>query len=86
MVLLLGLLRSSESAFYLVETSLGQYSSRLAFDWDLPDGFDAGEVSAHVPDSPDIWSDGSMVLDSVTGISAAGAGMFAHQSELCWSD
>ena len=77
---------SSESAFYLVETSLGQYSSRLASDWDLPDGFHAGEVSAHVPDSPDIWSDGSMVLDSVTGISAAGAWMFAHQSELCWSD
>ena len=27
---------SSESAFYLVETSLGQYSSRLVSDWDLP--------------------------------------------------
>ena len=52
----------------------------------LPDGFHAGEVSAHVPDSPDIWSDGSKVLDSVTGTSAAGAGMFAHQSELCRSD
>ena len=39
-----------------------------------------------MPDSPSVWSDGSMVLDSVTGISAAGAGMFAHQSELCWSD
>ena len=77
---------SCESAFYLVETSLGQYSSRLASDWDLPDGFHAGEVSAYVPDSPNIWSDGSMVLDSVTGIAAAGAGMFAHQSELCWSD
>ena len=77
---------SSESTFYLVETSFGQYSSRLASDWDLPDGFDAGEVSAHVPDPPDIWSDGSMVLDTVTGISAAGAGMFAHQSELCRSD
>ena len=25
-----------------------------------------------------------MVLDSVTGVSAAGAGMFAHQSEFCW--
>ena len=62
----------------MVETSLGQYSSRLASDWNLPDGFDADEVSARMPDSPDIWSDGSMVLDSVTGISAAGAGMFAQ--------
>ena len=35
---------------------------------------------------PKVWSDGSMVLDSVTGVSAAGAGMLAHQSELCWGD
>ena len=49
-------------------------------------GFDADEVSPRMPDSPKIWSDGSMVLDSVTGVSAAGAGMFAHQSEFCWSN
>ena len=39
-----------------------------------------------MPDSPKVWSDGSMALDSVTGVFVAGAGMFAHQSELCWSD
>ena len=93
---------SSESAFYLVENALGRYSSQSFSEWSLPDGFDpdevslrlldlpdgfhAGEVSAHVPDSPDIWSDGSLVLDSVTGVSAAGAGMFAHYSENCWGD
>ena len=76
---------SSESAFYLVENALGQYSSQLVSEWSLPDGFDADEVSLRLPDSPDIWSDGSLVLDSVTGVSAAGAGMFAHYSEACWS-
>ena len=85
MVLLLGLLILL-SASYLVETSLGQYPLRPGSDCDLPDGFHAGDVSACVPDSPSVWSDGSMVLDSVTGVSAAGAGMFAHQSHLCWSD
>ena len=30
--------------------------------------------------------DGSLVLDSVTGVSAAGAGLFAHQSARCRSD
>ena len=75
---------SSESAFYLVETSLGQCSSRLPSDWNLPDGFGADEVSAHMPDSPDIWSDGSLVMDSVTGVSAAGAGIFAQYPETCW--
>ena len=77
---------ASESAFYLVETALGRYSSRLLSEWSLPNGFDADEVSARMPDSSRVWSDGSMVLDSVAGISAAGAGMFAHQSEFCWID
>ena len=76
---------ASESAFYLVETALGQYSSGLVSEWSLPDGFDADEVSARMPHFPKVWSDGSMVLDSVTGVSAAGAGMFANQSELCLS-
>ena len=75
---------ASESASYLVETALGHYSSGLVAEWSLPYDFDAGEVCARMPDSPDVWSDGSMVLDSVTGVSAAGAGTFAHQSEFCW--
>ena len=39
------------------------------------------EVSARMPDVPEVWSDGSLVLDSVTGVSAAGAWLFAHQSD-----
>ena len=70
----------------MVETALGRYSSGLISEWSLPDGFVADEVSARMPDAPKVWSDGSLVLDSVTGVSAAGAGMFARQSELCWSD
>ena len=86
MVPLLGLLMLLRVFFYLVETALGRYSSGLVSKWSLPDGFDAGEVSARMPDAPKVWSDGSLVLDSVAGVSAAGAGMFAHKSELCWSD
>ena len=86
MVLLLGLLMLLRSAFYLVEAALGRYSSGLVSEWSLPYDFDADEVSARMPDAPNVWSDGSLVLDSVTGVSAAGAGMFAHQSDLCWRD
>ena len=77
---------ASESALYLVEVALGRYSSGLVAELGLPHDFDADEVAAQMPDTPEIWSDGSLVLDSVTGVSAAGAGLFAHQSELCWSD
>ena len=76
---------ASEGAFYLVEAALGQYSSGLVSEWSLPDGFDADEVSARMPDAPKVWSDGSLISDSTTGVSAAGAGIFAHQSELCGS-
>ena len=77
---------ASESALYLVEVALGRFSSGLAAEWGLPDGFDADEVAARMPDAPEVWSDGSLVLDSVIGVSAAGAALFAHQSGHCWSD
>ena len=62
---------ASESAFYLLETSLGRYTSGLVSEWSLLGGFNADEVSARMPDAPTVWSDGSLILDSITGISAA---------------
>ena len=38
-----------------------------------------------MPDHPNVWTDGSLVLDRVPGIFASGAGFFAHQSENSWS-
>ena len=32
-----------------------------------------------------VWTEGSLILDRVTGISASGAGFFAHSSEECWN-
>ena len=40
----------------------------------------ASPVSSFVPDHPNVWSDGTLVLDKVTGISSSGAGFFADQS------
>ena len=54
---------ASEGARYLVETALGGYSSRLLCDWGPPYGFDPAAVSCVVPDSPNVWTDGSLVLD-----------------------
>ena len=51
----------------------------------LLDGFDADDVAAQVPDDPEVWSDGSLVLDSVTGFLLLVLEVFAHQSELCWN-
>ena len=65
---------ASESANYLVEAALGDYSSRMVSDWSPPDGYDQVAVSCIVPDYPNVWTDGSLVLDKVAGISSSGAG------------
>ena len=75
---------AAESAHYLVETALGGYSSALISAWSPPDGFDQSAVSCLVPGHPNVWTDGSLVLDKVAGISSSGAGFFAHQAALLW--
>ena len=72
---------ASESASYLVEAALGSYSTKLISECGLPDDFGPSEVASLVPDHPNVWTDGSLVLDQVTGVSASGAGFFAHSPE-----
>ena len=74
---------ASESAGHLLEVALGPYSSRMISEWSVLEDFDA-ETAFRVPDVADVWTDGSLVLDEVTGVSSSGSGFFAHQSELCW--
>ena len=75
---------ASESAHYLVEASLGGYSSSLVSSWHPPDGYHPAAVSCIVPDSPNVWTDGSLVLDKAAGVSSSGAGFFADHSATFW--
>ena len=76
---------ASESANYLVEAALGDYSSRMVSGWSPPDGYDQVAVSCLVPDHPNVWTDGSLVLDKVAGISSSsGAGFFADHAVSFW--
>ena len=54
-------------------------------EWSPPDGFDAFGAASQMLDDPNVWTDGSLVLDQVTGESSSSAGFFTHQSEDCWS-
>ena len=76
--------RAADSADYIVESALGRYFSGLLVGWGPPVGFDAVEAASLLPASPTIWTDGSLVLDQVTGVSSSGAGFFAHQPASCW--
>ena len=76
---------ASESAGYLEEAAPGRHSSDLLALWGPSDGYDEVEAASWMPDHPNVWTDGSLVLDRVTGISSSGAGFFAHQTEDYWS-
>ena len=75
---------ASESANYLVEAALGDYSSRMVSAWSPHDGYDQVAVSCLVPDHPNVWTDGSLVLNKVAGISSSGAGFFANHAASFW--
>ena len=64
-----------------MEGALGRYSSGLITEWSPPDGFGAVEAASLILYAPSGWTDGSFVLDQVTGVSSSGAGFFAYQSE-----
>ena len=69
---------ASESAAYLVGVALGRYSSGLIAEWVLSDKFDHDSAASFLPDHPDVWTDGSLVLDRLTGVPSFGSGFFAH--------
>ena len=71
---------ASESAAYLVESALGRYSSGLITDLRLSDEFDHDVAASSLPEHPDVWTDGSLVLDRLTGVSSSGAGFFCSSS------
>ena len=75
---------ASESAVHLVEVALGRCSSGLLAEWSPPDEFDAVGAASLTPYHPNFRTDGSLVLDQVTGVSSSGAGFFAHLSRDCW--
>ena len=66
---------ASESAAYLVEVALGRYSSGLIADWVLSDEFDHDSAASSLPDHPDVWTEGSLVLDHLTGVSSSGSNL-----------
>ena len=75
-----------ESASHLLECALGRYSSDMLMGWQLPVGSDAEGAAGSVAAEPDVWTDGSLVEDKVSGASSAGAGCFTYRCSRLWAD
>ena len=73
---------ASASAGNLLEVALGSYSSRMLSDWSVLEDFDAAEAAAGMPCVPHVWTDGSLVLDEVTGISYSGLVFLLNSLEM----
>ena len=86
MVVLLGRKIPAEGAGNLLECALGAYTSGLLVDWQLPVGFDAEGAAERVAAEPDVWTDGSLVQDKVSGASSSGSGFFACFPGQLWAD
>ena len=58
----------------------------ILLEWGPSDEFDHDRAASSLPDHPDVWTDGSLFLDQLTGVSSSGSGFFAHQAEHFWID
>ena len=56
----------------------------LLSSWVLSDDFDHDMAPSSLSDHPDVWTDGSLVLDQLTGVSSSGSGFFARQAGWLW--
>ena len=75
----------ADGAVTILECALGWYSSSLLTEWRLPVDFDVEGASGRVAEEPDVWTDGSVVDDKVSGVSSAGAGCFTLRDCQLWS-
>ena len=64
----------AEGAGNLLECALGSETSGFLEDGQLLVGFDAGGAAERVAAEPDVWIDGSLVEDQVSGASSSGSG------------
>ena len=62
----------------MLESALGAYSSDILQDWDVPQSVDWDSAADRMPPSPDVWTDGCLVRDEVSGSAFAGAGVYAR--------
>ena len=72
----------AEGAGNLHECALGPDTSGLLGDLQLPVGFDAEGAAGRAAAEPDVWTDGSLVEDKVSGASSSGSGFLYSSS---WS-
>ena len=74
---------AGDAAVFLLVSALGSCSSILQ-GWDVPQSVDWDSAANGLPLSPDVWTDGSLVRDEVSGSAWAVAGVYARLHADSW--
>ena len=74
---------AAQGAGHFLEQVLGAYSSRLVFDWGLPDGFDAADIALQISEHPNVGLIVALFL--MRSVSSSGSGLFSHLPGHRWS-
>ena len=69
---------ADDAAVYMLGSALGSHSSDTIQGWDIPQSVDWDSAATRTPPSPDVWTDGSLIRDEVSGSACAGAGIYAR--------
>ena len=64
-----------------LEVASGSYVDEVPMVYDA---FLIGNDQRQLSDAPDVWSDGSLVVDQVSGVGVAGCGVYDHASGSAW--
>ena len=64
-----------------LEVALGSY---VGAGHELGGEFSLVDDDVPLADAPNVWSDGSLVLDGFSGVGVAGCGVYAHASGATW--
>ena len=70
-----------DAASKRLEVALGSY---VGVSQELGGEFSLVGNGVPLADAPDVWSDGSLVLDGLSGFGVAGCGVYAHASGAAW--
>ena len=76
----------SEGSVDTLECALRRYSSGVLTEWQLPVGLNAEGAAGRVAAESDVWTDGSLVEDIVSGASSSGAGCFTYRCSHIWEN
>ena len=67
-----------------LERMLGSYCESVCREWVPSDHFLADLATSDVSDHPDVWIDGSFVLDELSGVGVGGCGVYSLKSGAGW--